>query len=303
MTAKSTIVAAASPEAAKRLAQRTDEPTDLGPATNPERAAAGWRRYAFLPAAPAAAPTDDVIAKVRKLLVLASNHAATEAEATAAAAAAQRLIERHHLDTALLDATEEAPRPKERAHAYHDPLGQWGKKIVWRGRLARVIAEVNGCSSYWERTNAGLFLRLIGTPSRVAAVRHLYTWLATEIDRLGTAAAAGKGKSYGRSWRIGCVSRVGERLAEAARLGREEARTQAIGSGTSLVRVNAALATIAAAAEDTARVERSLGLRKTYSAPVRVDGFKDGRQAGDRIQLSGHAALGRGTDRLRGGDR
>lgn len=299
MTAK--IVAAASPEAAKRLAQRTDEPLDLGPASNPDRAAAGWRRYGWADTpAPPPKRIEDVIPKVRKLLTLASNHAATEAEAATAAAAAQKLIEQYHLDTALLDAEPQQAQPTEQAHAYHEPLGTWGKKIVWRGKLARVIAEANGCSSYWERTKDGLFLRLIGTPSRVAGVRQLYTWLATEIDRLGTAAATGKGQSYGRAWRIGCASRVGERLKEAARLGREEARQQAIGAGASIVRVNAALATLDAAAADTARVVRSLGLRNTYSAPVRVDGYKDGRQAGDRIKLSGHAALGRGTDRLRG---
>jgi hypothetical protein len=41
------IVSAANADAAKRLAQRSDEPIDIGPALKPERAAQGWRRYRF----------------------------------------------------------------------------------------------------------------------------------------------------------------------------------------------------------------------------------------------------------------
>ncbi|HET9061727.1 MAG TPA: hypothetical protein VFO62_00425, partial [Candidatus Binatia bacterium] len=174
--------------------------------------------------------------------------------------------------------------------------------VTWRGRLARGIADANGCRIYWDPGHGGTLLRVIGTPSRVAAVRQLYSWLAAEIDRLGSEAASGKGRSYGRSWRVGCASRVSERLADAAKAGRKEAERTALHSGASIVRVSAALATLDEARDDADRIAKTLGLRTTRAAPPRADGYHDGRKAGERIRLSGHAALGRGSNgRLRGG--
>jgi hypothetical protein len=292
------IIAALTAEAAMRLAQRSDRPTDLGPATNPQRAAQGWRRWGW-DAAPAPRSTshDEVLAKVRKLLALAGNGAATEGEATNAAAAAQRLIAQHRLDVALLDdATDSKPEP---ASGSHEPLERGQKAVHWRGILAEGVAVANGCQVYWNRGN----LMIVGAPSDVASVRHLYTWLAREIDRLGADAALGRGRSYGRSWRMGCASRVVERIEEAAAAGKAEAKATAIEAGAALARVDSAIAKVDARMRATeAWLSRHVKLKRATTAPVNGDALRDGRAAGDRIKLSGHTALGRGsTGQLGGG--
>jgi hypothetical protein len=295
------IIAALTAEAAMRLAQRSDRPTDLGPATNPQRAAQGWRRWGW-DAAPAPRSTshDEVLAKVRKLLALAGNGAATEGEATNAAAAAQRLIAQHRLDVALLDdsATVADSKP-EPASGNHEPLERGKKAVHWRGILAEGVAVANGCQVYWNHGN----LMIVGAPSDVASVRHLYGWLAREIDRLGADAALGRGRSYGRSWRMGCASRVVERIAEAAAVGKAEARAAAIEAGVALARVDGAIAKVDARMRATeAWLSRHVRLKRATAAPVNGDALRDGRAAGDRIKLSGHTALGRGdAGRLGGG--
>jgi hypothetical protein len=301
------VVAAATPAAAQRLAQRTDTPRDLGPARDPARAAEGWRRYGFPREAPPEARRDvdqaALLGKVRKLLTLAGDKGATEGEASNAAAAAQRLIEQHRLDTALLDeAPDEAPQADEPIEDAVDPLDTLNSRVAWRGSLASGIARANGCKMYWH---GGREIKVIGAPTRVAAVRTLYAWLSREVDRLGRDAARGQGRAWGHAWRVGCAARLGERLAEAARAGVAEAKARAVGDGVALVRVERALARIDVVAErervnawQKKHVKLTAGRRATVSDS---SGYSAGRAAGDRIRLTGHAALGRGAGRLGGG--
>jgi hypothetical protein len=301
------VIVAASAAAAQRLAQRADAPADLGPPADPARAAAGWRRWGFPRQAPRAAVADAaVLAKVRKLLALAGNGGATEGEASNAAAAAQRLIEAHRLDTALLDdggAAETPPPPDEPVSNAHDPLDQLKSRVAWRGALASGIARANGCRIYWW---AGRTIRVIGAPTRVASVRTLYAWLSREVDRLGGEAARGNGRSYGHAWRVGCAERLAERLRQAARDGAAEAKAKAIGSGVALVRVERALARVGAETEGArvaAWIQHNLKLTAGRRTSIgSTSGYAAGRQAGDRIRLTGHAALGRGDrGRIGGG--
>jgi hypothetical protein len=301
------VINAADAAAAQRLARRTDQPADLGAASDPARAALGWRRYGFPRVAPAApAPPGReaaLLGKVRKLLTLAGDRGATEGEASNAAAAAQRLIEEHRLDTALLDETPDEPAPADEPIGTErlDPLDASKSKVRWRGDLASGIARANGCRMYWS----GPAVRVIGTPSRVAAVRTLYAWLSREVDRLGREAARGQGRAWGNAWRVGCASRLSERLAEAARVGAAEAKAKAIGSGVALVRVESALARIGVAGERERVAAWQKAHLKLYAGRSTSigsgSGYNAGRAAGDRIRLTGHAALGRGAGRLGGG--
>lgn len=313
------VVVATDAAAAMRFFGRTDQPVDLGPPLDPSRYRPGARRWGFrrsptAPTRPARGEANDaVLAKVRKLLALAGNRSATEGEAAAAAAAAQRLIEQHRLDAAMLDDVA-TPPADEPIGVDHDPLDASMKsRVAWRGTLAQGIANANGCRIFWH---AGRQLRVIGAASRVAAVRTLYAWLVREVERLGAEAARGQGRSYAHAWRIGCAARLSERLGEAARAGAREAKVQAVerlassnGGDTSaaLVRVERALARVDSATE-SARVDAwtrdNFKLKAGRRAKVSDGrGYADGRAAGDQIRLTGHAALGRGTAGKLGGGR
>jgi len=296
------IVVATDADAAMRFAGRSDRPVDLGPPADPSRYKPGARRWGFTKTASAPPNEAALLDKVRKLLALAGDGGATEGEASNAAAAAQRLIEQHRLDTALLDtAPDAAPRPDEPIGISTEPLYSGKKMVAWRGVLANCIARANGCQIYWHHWKE---LRVIGAPSRVASVRQLYAWLSTEVDRLGREAAIGMGRSYGHAWRVGCAERVGQRLIDAAKQGATEARKRAEGSGMSLVRVQQALAKIDVEAErERVKAWQRQNLKLSAGRSTSISdsgGYRDGKAAGDRIKLTGHARLGTGNARLGG---
>jgi hypothetical protein len=244
---------------------------------------------------------DAILATVRRLHRLAGDPGATEGEAAAAAAAAARLIERHRLDVASLGSGEdEAPAPVVEAPEIDaHPLDAARVRIAWRGILAGAVARSQGCRVWWS----GPRLHVAGTPSRVQACRSLYAWLAREIDSLGTHAARGHGRSYGHAWRVGCATRIGERLRAAAAAGAPEAATRARaeayarGGEGALVRVEARIATLAGDAARTDDLVRArVGpLRPGRTATVRsASGWQDGHAAGDRMRLDARASLGSG---------
>lgn len=301
------VVVATDASAAMRFAMRDDVPADLGPPADPARYKPGARRWGFprrepsRPAPAASPPTDRLLARVRKLLTLAGDRGATEGEASNAAAAAQRLIEEHRLDAALLDAgPADEPHVEEPIGIDVDPIDRLKSRVAWRGSLASGIAEANGCKIYWQD---GREIRCIGAPSRVAVVRTLYAWLSREVDRLGSEAARGRGRAYGHAWRVGCAERLAERLAEAAKQGQAEARAsaeaRAAGSEHALVCVQRALARLDHVSERE-RVDAWQRANKKLKAGRRTfvrspDGYSAGRAAGDRVRFDGHVALGRGT--------
>lgn len=324
------IVVATDASAAMRFFGRSDQPVDLGPPLDPSRYRPGARRWGFAKSG-GAPPTRDrasadarVLAKVRKLLTLAGNGAATEGEASNAAAAAQRLIEEHRLDEALLDAGEsseaDVPPPlDEPIRNDHDPVDKLKSRVAWRGSLAQGIANANGCRMFWR---AGRTIHVIGTPSRVAAVRTLYAWLSREVDRLGSEAARGRGRAYGHAWRVGCAERLAERLGEAARQGAAEAKAKALQrlqaetggaitstSMTGLARIEKATARVNPETE-RARVNAwmnasgfTLKKPKGRTQISNASGYAAGKDAANQIRLTGHAALGRGAAGKLGGGR
>ena len=241
--------------------------------------------------------TDAILRKIKALLALTEARGATEAEAAAAAAAAQRLIEAHDLDVATLDEhADPEPPPEEATDETLDPEDASRQKVRWRGILASAIGRANGCKTYWR----GSALRIVGPPSRVAAVRYLYGWLSREVDRLGAEAARGMGRSYGHAFRCGCAERVGRRLVDEAALARSQERDAARlrageAGGTALVRLDARLARLDAEQASVARAIARLNLRAAPAArPVQSSGYYAGQRAGDRVRLTAGPALGAG---------
>lgn len=283
------VISASSAQAAMRLAQRTDLPRDIGPSLNPDRAAQGWRRYTWENDPVTASDLDKVTSKIKKLLSLAGNAAASEGEAANAAAAAQKLIEQYKLDVALLDEDEDAvPRVEEIGTAVLDGEPDQNGS-TWRKQLALAVAEVNGAKVF----TYGGQIQLVGTPSSVALIRPLYSYLVFCVESLAKREAQGNGKRYAISWRMGCVDRLRERLREAAKIGKESAKQEAVSKGADLVRVSSALARTE---DEMLRVnqwmESNLRLKKSQSKySVSSDAFGKGRLAGDSISLTGAKAL------------
>jgi hypothetical protein len=237
-----------------------------------------------------ATETEKILEKVRNLLRLAGDKG-NENEAAAAAAAAQKLIERHRLDMAMLEVADDLPTAED-IRECEDPLDRGKAVVAWKGALASGLSLANGCRIFWRRGS----IVIVGAGSDVQTVRYLYAYFVREVDRLAKQ-YAGNGKSWLHAWRVGCASTISKRLKEAAEEARAEARGEARSAddrGVALVRVNSGIARIDARGSAAAQyLQDHLKLKKTKSVVRANGGYQQGQIDGRRVQMAnGSAALG-----------
>lgn len=191
---------------------------------------------------------DKISDKIRKLLRLSES--SNVEEAANAAAAAQRLMEKHNIERAMLLGDHESWAPKLHFDA---PLVTCKRVSPWHISLAQDVAMVNGCAVFVheEQLDGNLIsasICLVGTTEDVANAQHIFNFLRTEIDRL--AAQYGRARRERRqknnrtalnSFRIGAVSTIHWRLLETLEAARKSARKSAKGS-VALVRIDNAIA-------------------------------------------------------------
>lgn len=237
--------------------------------------------------------TEKILEKVRNLLRLAGDKG-NENEAAAAAAAAQKLIERHRLDMAMLDEGADDRPSAEEVRECEDPLDRGKAIIAWKGKLAGGLCAANGCRNFWR---SGCLI-IVGAPSDVQTVRYLYAYFVREINRLAKQ-YAGNGKSWTHAWRVGCASIIAERLRKAAEEARNDARGEAQSAderGVALVRVDAGIARIDARSAVATKYLEGLKLTKTKTVVRANGGFQQGQIDGRHVQMAGgSAALGAGV--------
>jgi len=177
-----------------------------------------------------------IIQKVKRLLEL-SARAGTPAEAATAAATAQRILADHKLSMAEVDGFRDGES------ILTEGIVDRGRTRVWERSLLNRMAVANDCimiRSIGTRRD-GTFIRdsasyaVLGFESDTAAVKALFPWFRSEIQRLTRKAQdAGHidGRSQSRSFRIGCASAIGDRMVAARKAARAE------GTSTALVRLD-----------------------------------------------------------------
>lgn len=232
---------------------------------------------------------DAIIARIKKLLSLASNNPNAE-EAALAAAEAQRLMLRHQIETADL---ADGPPPVEQV----DVQAASGKcrAVMWQAQLAAVLGlHMHAEVSYTPGTDR---IRAIGRATDVAALCLLYHHLRAQLERAAESAWDGLSRSCRAA--VGKVRWVDtfhrgarETIAERMRAQRDEAAEE---------QRRAALA--AGATTESAALVRS-------SALVRLDDYARGARAaisafkvanGVRIRSTTYYARSAGTDALEAG--
>ena len=180
-------------------------------------------------------PPDKIVDKIAKLLNLSRGKGTTSHEAATAAAHAQRLMDRYRLDLASVDKLH-ATADDVKAFA-DEPLDRLGRPVIWKTSLGAELAGLNSCRlvALPSRRRAGAAeLILIGVADDVAIVRHLYTYLAREIDRLAGAALKQERQSrpgwsrmkatwWGLSFRLGMVNAIVSRLRREKQQARSDA--------------------------------------------------------------------------------
>jgi len=149
-----------------------------------------------------AAPSHPALERIRALLAKAES-TSFPAEAEALVAAAQRLMTRHSLDQAALDAPGDAPTGVR--------LPVDGPYEEAKATLLHVVAEANRCRAVWQ-SDLG-FSTVLGYPADLEAVELLYTSLLLQAD--AAMPKNGSKKKFRQSFLTSFAHHIGERLAQA----------------------------------------------------------------------------------------
>lgn len=247
-----------------------------------------------------------IIDRIKKLLRLAQS--SNVHEAANAAGQAQRLMEEHRIDQAVLDVGDgdgDQAEPDEPIREWlgQDAIHKSARLAQWKVQLTVGLASANACRCYIHNQRE---ICLVGRPSDVATIRYLFTYLVREIDRLCRASCKGEGRIAANSFRLGAVSAIRERLLAGRQEARDAARKKLQGDTVALVRLETGLAKLDAKArevDDWVKQHMRLRSGRRGGGSARDwSAYERGRQAGQSISLGGgRAAVGSGAKAIRGG--
>lgn len=227
--------------------------------------------------------TDPILAKVRKLLALAEDPAATEHEAETYTAKATQLIADYGIDQALLAASAPGTDPVgDRVLTVDAPYA------ADKAELLATLAQRLRCRAVqrtrWVGDRRELSLHLFGHRSDIERTELLFTSLllqaANGLARTRVPAHEHKA-AFRRSWLAGFRMAIGERLEAAERRAHAESAPRFHARGTSAELV---------LADRSAEVSRALDeaypvLRTARPRMLSGSGAPDGWAAGQRADL------------------
>lgn len=216
---------------------------------------------------------------VRKLLAKAEDPGVTPQEAEALTAKAAELMARYGIDQALL----EAARPQENKPA--------DKRILVPDPWARVnatllsqIATAMRCYPIQLNSPTGITIHLFGYSSDIERAEVLYTSLLLQmahgLARQRVPGSGASAKAWRRSWMLGFIVTVIERVKAAEHRAETEDREDTTRAGTALVLADRSVQVKAAAHEAYPHTRR---VRVTYSGT----GYARGAEAGSQANIGG----------------
>lgn len=230
-----------------------------------------------------------ILEKIRNLRTLASGTTNLH-EADVAARQAARLVEKHRLDEAEVEAFVEGTHNPDAAKHDRDPVLVGGTLPGYKRTIVHVCSEHFGCDVLISRRAAkgrpGHFERymtLVGRPSDVALVRELVSLLTVQVATLCNIVGKGRGRGWRSSWSLGCAQGLGDQLE----LGRREAQQGA--STTALARVEARK-------EEAERLLPPDIRREKHTTYYEKSTYDLGREAGRAMPIAqpGRRAMGEG---------
>lgn len=221
--------------------------------------------------------SDNTLNKVRKLLTLAEDPAATQAEAAAFTAKATQLMTDYGIDQALLAGT---------AHAAHS-MGD--RKIVFVAPYARdkcslvcQIAQVMRCKAVILGGDIKLTVHLFGLESDLASVEMLGTSLLLQGARALAATPIPPNEhvaAYRRTWWAGFSAAIQKRVAEAERTSISQAEQNQSASGPSVALVLVDRSHEAEAAMNAAYPRLKMAGPRRLSGGGAANGYASGQRA------------------------
>ncbi|GAA2875154.1 DUF2786 domain-containing protein [Streptomyces mexicanus] len=236
--------------------------------------------------------TDPMLAKIRAILAKAEA-TGYPAEAEALTAKAAELMAKYGIEQAMLhDGNATGDAPTDRKVVIENP---WAMERV---HLINRIALAMGCQLiHLGRVGGGPArqVHIFGHESDIQRVELLYTSLLLQMGSslARQAVPYGQGaRAWRRSWLLGYISRVGDRIEEAERRARVDASNETTAAGRSAALV---------LADRKAVVERNFRaayprIRRGRSTTMSGNGYGAGWAAGGRADIGGRR-VGRAATR------
>jgi hypothetical protein len=141
-----------------------------------------------------------LITKIKKLLALATS--SNENEASIAAEKASLLLAQYNLSLADLG-TDEKEEISETI------IETTSRTVTWKIILLSGIADANNCDAMRNNYTGNMFL--VGSSTNLIVCQHLYQYLTQAIQRQAQS-FQGKGRAYLNAFRVGCATRLRQRL-------------------------------------------------------------------------------------------
>jgi hypothetical protein len=230
---------------------------------------------------------ESIIEMVRRCLALATS--SNEHEAAAAAAKANELLLKYHISLAQV---EGASTTKEGVARTTTSLGASDKK--WRRYLASVVANYNFCRVLVRRGRgeSGGTVWFVGKPTDTTVAIDIFNWLAGEISRLAQEAVIARKHliydEHPATFRIsfcwGATSTANNRFYE-------ERRAQMAALPASSV---ALVVRHTQEVDDFMNAFGRLRSVRQGNINIREGGHREGRAAGQTINLRNQRRLGEG---------
>jgi hypothetical protein len=234
---------------------------------------------------------EKILSRVRKMLALANDEAATEGERENAMRMAHNLLTKHQLDMADVDAhAREADDP--RGHFDND-----GWNMPWCREVRATVAHLFMCKYYFQKINATRGKHhFVGRESQATTAMFLADWLVRCILKEGA-------KRYGhnllpetRAFCLGASHRLWMRVREMEAAKQAEIRAQGYG----LVLADQAKVEALANDEFVKAMGTDIVTQKARKqADIDLNAFRSGNEFGKGLSLSAQVGNRPGTKQLK----
>lgn len=217
-----------------------------------------------------------IVDKIKKLLALATS--SNENESTAAAQKASLLLAQYNLSLADLG-------PNQQEEIDESRVETTSKFVTWKMILLSGIAEANGCNAMRNSYTGSMFL--VGNSTNLIVCTHLYEYLSQAIERRAKYRKGnGRGLAYLNAFRVGCATRLRQRLLEQKQE-MEESGIPGVGDGAATPGI-VVRSMFEKNQQAIADYLENLGAKvktRTGSQISSEAGFNTGYEVGDKISL------------------
>lgn len=241
---------------------------------------------------------DKIINRIKKMLSLANNEAATEGERDNAMRMAYNLLAKHNLTMATVEGhSNEEKREKNRSEFYGRP---------WALTVAQSIANLFFCEYFYMRsgTRNQVYHYFVGKESNSITALEMSKYLVDSIKRESNRRMreAGEGAAYRRSFASGAAHMVRRRVNE---LKAEATRSHSSGASTGTSLVLSSLYDTEEKANKSFLEESGVQLKNTRDrskTEVDLSAYNSGHRFGGTLNLNRQLTSGKKTDLLTQGE-